>query len=280
MYIVGIGEIVWDLLPEGARLGGAPLNFACHARLLGAEAAVISAVGADKWGRDALEKARKAGVSDVCVQVNELPTGTVSVDTSDPENPRYTIVENVAWDAIACTSEALAAARAADVLCWGSLAQRSVKSRETILRLVSSAAPSCKKVFDINIRPPYVDSGLFEPSLKMADILKINEDELPFLAKRLGLEGEPVPALFHRFPNLELVIHTCGAAYSEIFSPEGSVSRLDTPKVKLVDPVGAGDSFTAAFITSYLQDGDIRAAHRKAVEVSAEVCTHPGALPC
>ena len=280
MKIVGIGELVWDLLPSGPQLGGAPVNFAFFAKGLGAEAYPVTAIGRDALGEEALGILRDAGLDTSLIQFNGFPTGTVKVSLDAAGIPSYDITRDTAWDNIACPQEALEIVRGADAVCWGSLAQRSPVSRTSILELVDAAPSSCKKVFDINLRQDYYSEGLLDESLRRADILKLNEDELPVLKGLFGLPAEDadaIGALIRRF-SLEMVIHTCGAVGSSVYTAEGPVSRLDTPKVEVADTVGAGDSFTAAFVTALLGGSPVAEAHALAVRISAYVCTRPGAI--
>ena len=276
MKIIGIGEIVWDMLPQGKQLGGAPLNFAHFAAQLGAEAYAVSAVGKDRLGDEALAAAAKTSVDLSYIQRRDLPTSRVLITLDAAGIPQYEIVENVAWDDLSCSEEALSLMSDASVVCWGSLAQRSPLSRESILRLIDAAPESCLRVFDINIRQHYYSREIIEGSLKRTDILKLNEDELPLVAQLLGLE-KPIENLFSRF-GLRYLVHTCGASHSEVYGPKGLLSRLETPKVEVVDTVGAGDSFTAAFVTSLLNGESVQEAHETAVRVSAFVCTCHGAI--
>ena len=278
--VIAIGEIVWDCLPSGKQLGGAPLNFAFFAKELGAEAYAVSAVGKDDLGDETLEVASATGVCLNHVQRNELPTSRVLVTLDDNGVPQYEIVEGVAWDAIECTDSSLELVKDAAVICWGSLAQRSEKSRESVLAMLAAAPESCVKVFDINIRQHYYSREVIESSLQYADILKLNEDELPLVAQMLGLGGsdkEIVSALISKY-SLTHLIYTHGADFSEVYAADGGYSHIPTPKVKVADTVGAGDSFTAVFVTSLLQGRTLGESHAKAVEVSAYVCTQNGAI--
>ena len=278
--IIGIGEIVWDMLPQGKQLGGAPVNFAFFAKELGGQAYAISAIGRDALGDETLECASKTGVDISLIQRNELPTSRVLVTLDEKGIPQYEIVEGVAWDAIECGTEELSLVSDADAICWGSLAQRSEASRKSILAMVDATPEECIKVFDINIRQHFYSREVVEESLERANILKLNEDELPLVAELLGVQGseaEVVGAIVARF-GLKYVVLTCGAAYSEVYDATGLVSHIATPKVEVADTVGAGDSFTATFVTLLLRGFSATEAHAKAVEVSAFVCTQHGAI--
>lgn len=279
--IIGIGEVVWDCLPEGRKLGGAPLNFAYFALQCGADAFAVSAVGNDALGSETLDATRKSGVDVSYIQVNDLPTSRVLVSVDGEGVPQYEILQGVAWDAIRCTDEELDLVKDASAVCWGSLAQRSAHSRESILAMVEAAPESCLKVFDINIRQHYYDKETIEGSLRLADVLKLNEDELPLVRSLFGMEdgsaAEHIAELVERF-SLRYVVYTCGSAFSEVYGKDGLLSRIDTPKVDVADTVGAGDSFTAVLISSLLNGRDIAEAHALAVRVAAFVCTKAGAI--
>lgn len=278
--ILGIGELVWDVFPSGKQLGGAPVNFAYFAKELGAEAYPVAALGSDELGDEAMEVVRPSGLKLDFIQRNSLPTSRVLVTTDEEGVPQYEIVENVAWDAMECTPEILDLASQADVICWGSLAQRSRKSRESILAMVDAAPENCLRVFDINLRQKFYSKEVIEESLKRADILKLNEDELPVVSEIFAVEGSEADQIAHiikRF-SLRSIIYTQGAVCSEVYDASGLVSRMDTPKVKVADTVGAGDSFTATYITAVLLGKSIAEAHALAVKVAAYVCTQNGAI--
>lgn len=278
---MGIGELVWDMLPGGRQLGGAPVNFAYWCGRLGAEGYPVSAVGGDDLGREAFDRLAGTGLDLGYVQRNALPTGRVNVTLSGNGIPEYDIVEGVAWDALEADARTLELAAQADAVCWGSLAQRSEASRRAIAAILGATRPECLKVFDINIRQHWYSREIVTDSLRQADVLKLNEDELPLVASLFGIRksgAETIAELIRAF-SLRYVIYTAGADYSEIHSAEGLLSRIPTPQVEVADTVGAGDSFTAAFITSLLQGDPVAACHRKAVETAAEVCTVHGAIP-
>jgi fructokinase len=278
--ILGIGELVWDVFPEGKQLGGAPVNFAFFAKELGAEAYPVAALGTDRLGDEAIQMLKPSGLSLDFIQRNSLDTSRVLVTTDENGVPQYEIVENVAWDAMECNTEVLALASEADVICWGSLAQRSEKSRESILAILDAAPETCLMVFDINIRQKFYTAEVIEESLKRADILKLNEDELPIVCELFGIEGtqaEQISQIIERY-DLKNVIFTQGAVCSEVYDADGLVSRMDTPKVEVADTVGAGDSFTATYVTSILLGRTPLQAHELAVKVAAFVCTQNGAI--
>lgn len=280
LKVIAVGEIVWDMLPAGKQLGGAPLNFAFFSKELGAEAYAVSAIGNDVLGDETLAVASATGVNLDYLQRNNLPTSRVLISLDNEGVPQYEIVENVAWDALECPQMILDLVKDASVMCWGSLAQRSVTSRQSVLAMLSAAPKECVKVFDINIRQHYYSREVIETSLGYADILKLNEDELPLVASILGLSGpehDIVNQLIEKYA-LKYLVYTHGADFSEVFSATGEYSHVPTPKVKVVDTVGAGDSFTAVFVTSILQGLSMAESHARAVEVSAYVCTQNGAI--
>lgn len=273
--ILGIGEIVWDCLPGGRKLGGAPVNFAYHAMQLGADSYPVSAVGSDPLGDETLETCKGYGLDTRFIQVNPHPTSRVLV-TLDPSGvPSYEIVENVAWDELDATPEAMALAARADAVCWGCLAQRSAKSRSAIEKLLSAVPAGGMKVFDINLRQHYYSKAIIETSLEQATVLKLNEDELPVVLALLG--ASDILELMSRY-HLSFLVFTCGAAFSEVYGPQGLLSHIETPRVEVADTVGAGDCFTAAFVASILNGETPVAAHEKAVKLSAWLCTLHGAI--
>ncbi len=278
--VLAVGEVVWDVFPTGKRLGGAPVNFAYFAQALGAFGLPVTAIGTDELGDETLEALKLTGLDLSLLQRNGLPTSRVLVTTDAAGVPQYEIVEDVAWDAITCDERILTAFHDADVVCWGSLAQRSATSRESILRLLDAAPAGCLKVFDINLRQSFYSREVVEASLLRADILKLNEDELPVVASLFGISGD-VPAvissLLERFA-LREIIFTEGAVQSSVYDASGLVSLISTPKVEVIDTVGAGDSFTATYIMGRLSGLGVAAAHSKAVAVSAWTCTQSGAI--
>ena len=278
--IVGIGELLWDVLPAGRRLGGAPVNFAFYAQEQGAEACIVSAVGQDASGDELLGGIAALGLGVRAVQRNAHPTSTVEVTLDAAGVPAYRIREQVAWDYIERTAEADAAVAGAAVVCWGSLAQRNAVSRRTILALVDAAPVGCLRLFDINLRLNYYDERIVRDSLERADILKLNEDELPVVARFFGLEGAAervVVQLVERF-SLRYVVFTEGGRGSRVTAADGRTSYLATPRVEVADTVGAGDAFTATFAASLMQGLPMEECHRRAVAVAAFVCTRHGAI--
>ena len=281
--IVAVGEVLWDLLPEGPQLGGAPANFAYHCRSLGADARTVTRVGADDRGRDVFDRFRQLDLPTGTVQVDpSLPTGTVEV-TLDDGQPHYTIREGVAWDAIAADEAALALVRSADAVCFGSLAQRSAASRRSIRALVAAAQPGAFRVFDVNLRAPFVDRDVIAESLALANVLKLNEHELPELAGMFGLataEARPAMVGLAKAFGLSLVALTRGGDGSLLMAADGVWDEhpgFDPDTI--ADTIGAGDSFTAALVVGLLAGRPLGEINRHANEVAAFLCSRAGATP-
>jgi len=278
--VVGIGEILWDVFPEGKVLGGAPANFAYHATQLGLEGYAISAIGKDDLGEEVLEVLKGKPLQYMLEETN-YPTGTVKVTLNGNGIPEYEICENVAWDNIPLTAGMKELAKQADAVCFGSLAQRHQVSRSTIQAFVGLVDTNALKIFDINLRQSFFNKAIIVDSLQMANVLKINEEELVRVAELLDITDVGERLVCQRLMDnydLKIVVLTRGENGSFVFSKDGS-SFLDTPKVKVADTVGAGDSFTGAFVAGLLNGDDIAKAHKRAVEVSAYVCTQKGAMP-
>ncbi len=276
--IVGIGELLWDMLPSGKRAGGAPINFIYHATQLGANGYAISAVGNDQLGIEIIQELDKSHIKYLLSTVN-FPTGTVPVSLNKGI-PTYTIVENVAWDHIPLLPEALKIIKNADAVCYGTLALRHPDSRATILTLLSESNPNSIRFFDINLRGKYYSKKLIEQLLQFATIFKFNDDEIKIIKKMFNLKGtddEVCLALLKKY-HLTHLIFTAGEKYSVIYTPTEK-SFMETPHVQTVDTVGAGDAFSGAFVYSILSGKSLREAHKTAVDVSAFVCTKAGAWP-
>lgn len=273
---------MWDILPEGKKIGGAPANFAYHVSQFGLKSRVVSAVGDDKLGNEILENFKEKGLN-VLIEKPAYPTGVVQVQLDNEGIPCYDIKENVAWDNIPFTPEMEKLAQRTCAVCFGSLAQRNVVSRETIHAFLR-AMPDGKgryKIFDINLRQGFYTKEILKDSMKQCNILKINDEELVTVSRLFGYPGIDLQdkcwILIAKY-NLEMLILTCGVNGSYVFTP-GNVSFVQTPKVEVADTVGAGDSFTAAFIAALLKGKSVVEAHQLAVSVSAYVCTQNGAMP-
>jgi fructokinase len=278
--IAGIGELLWDCLPSGKQLGGAPCNFAYHAMQAGCESFVISAIGNDESGAEIKKVVKKLNLSTQYIQENEYPTSTVTVALDENGHPDYTIHENVAWDHIRWDNKMQELAAKMDAVCFGSLAQRNRESQESIQSFISSLKRDCLKVFDINLRQNYYTNKTILDSIMMSDVLKLNDDELPVLANHFVLEGSAenqLEKLIELF-NLKYIIYTMGSKGS-IIKSETETSYTEVPNINVADTVGAGDAFTAIFIAGILQGIPLKEVHKKATEIAAFVCTQQGATP-
>jgi fructokinase len=281
-YVVGLGEVLWDVLPEGKKLGGAPANFAYHAgQFLGMDNTVaVSALGEDKLADETIDALKEHGLNDLLPRV-PYPTGTVQVQLDEQGIPTYDIKENVAWDNIPFDDDIAAIARNCRAVCFGSLAQRNVISRTTIQKFLDATPADCLKIFDINLRQQFYTKEVIVESLKRCNILKINDEELTLIGRMFGYPGLDIEnkcwLILGKY-NLDMLVLTCGTNGSLVFKP-GQKSFLDTPKVTVADTVGAGDSFTGSFVASILLGKSVPQAHRTAVQVSAYVCTQNGAMP-
>lgn len=276
--IVGIGEILWDMLPSGKALGGAPANFAYHAMRLGEEGWAVSAVGDDALGREILDIVASKKLNSL-IALSDKPTGTVEVELDARGVPTYNIMEDVAWDNIPYTPEMEELAKKADAVCFGSLVQR-MSSRDSVLRFVRAMRPEALKVFDINLRQHYYDREILEESLKLADILKINDEEIRIVAGMLGLGDDDAAACRSLIADygLKLVILTRGAQGSEVVTADEVIPQA-VGHVDVIDTVGAGDAFTAAFVVAYLRGDPLADAQRLATETASYVCSRKGAMP-
>jgi fructokinase len=281
-YVVGLGEVLWDVLPEGKKLGGAPANFAYHAgQFLGMNNTIaVSALGEDKLADETIEALREHGLNDLLPRV-PYPTGTVQVQLDEQGIPTYDIKENVAWDNIPFDDDIAEIARNCRAVCFGSLAQRNVVSRETIQKFLDATPPDCLKIFDINLRQQFYTQEILRESFQRCNILKINDEELVLIGRMFGYPGLDIEnkcwLILGKY-NLDMLVLTCGTNGSYVFT-SGHVSFQETPKVKVADTVGAGDSFTGSFVGSILNGKSVPEAHRTAVQVSAYVCTQNGAMP-
>lgn len=279
-YCVGLGEILFDVFPTGAKLGGAPANFAYHAGQHGLHSVAVSAVGNDVLGDEALRQLAEKKLKYVMPKV-DYPTGTVQITLDSEGVPTYDIKKGVAWDNIPFTDEIKEIAANTGAVCWGSLAQRSEVSRKTIYEFLAHTPEDCLKVFDINLRQNFYTKEVICDSLKRCNVLKINDEELIVIGRLFGYPGLDIEnkcwLILGKY-NLDMLVLTCGVNGSYVFTP-GKVSFQETPKVEVADTVGAGDSFTGTFCASILKGKSVEDAHKLAVEVSAYVCTQHGAMP-
>ena len=281
LNVIGLGEVLWDVLPEGKKLGDAPCNFVYHCLQQGARGTVLSAVGNDHNGKEILELLNSKGLSEDLIQVNDHPTGIVDVSLNDRGIPEYTIHENVAWDFISYHEDIQQKVFEADIICFGTLAQRNNVFRITLEKILKTCKPGTLLVYDINLRQHYYNHAIIQNSLQLCNVLKMNKEELLIVCEILEIteEGDDkkVLHLMKRF-NLKLVALTKGINGSLLVTTSDR-SHLPTPQVKVKDTVGAGDAFTAAMIVGFANGNGLRKIHQKAVEISAFVCTREGAMP-
>lgn len=287
--VVGLGEALWDVLPEGKKLGGAPANFAYHAAQFGLDGIAVSALGNDALGDETIKAFEEKRLNYLMPRV-DYPTGTVQVTLDGAGIPTYDIKENVAWDNIPFTDEMRSVAQRCSAVCFGSLAQRNVVSRQTIYAFLEATPADCLRIFDINLRQSFYTKEVIEQSLRRCNILKINDEELVQVARIFGrLPQDAIDNLtvqqqgtvcdyLLRENRLDMLVLTCGVNGSYIYTP-GNVSFQPTPKVSVADTVGAGDSFTGSFCAAILHGRTVAEAHKTAVKVSAYVCTQNGAMP-
>lgn len=280
--VVGMGEALWDVLPDGKKIGGAPANFAYHVGQFGLNSCAVSAIGNDPLGHELEQNFREKKLN-YNLAVVPYATGTVQVQLDDDGVPQYEIKENVAWDNIPFDDALRELAASTRAVCFGSLAQRNVVTRQTLNKFLD-AMPKQEDtliVFDVNLRQNFYDKDILTNSMERCNVLKINDEELVTVSRMFGYPGIDLQdkcwILLGKF-NLKMLILTCGINGSYVFTP-GNVSFQPTPKVEVADTVGAGDSFTAAFVASILKGASVSDAHKKAVAVSAYVCTQPGAMP-
>lgn len=281
-FVVGLGEVLWDVLPEGKKLGGAPANFAYHAgQFLGMDNTIaISALGDDPLAEETIEALKEHELSYLLPRV-PYPTGTVQVTLDGQGIPSYEIKENVAWDNIPFNDDIADIARNCRAVCFGSLAQRNSVSRTTIQQFLDATPADCLRIFDINFRQHFYTKKIIQDSIHRCNILKINDEELELVGQMFGypdLDFENKCWLILGKYNLDILVLTCGTNGSYVFTP-GNISFLPTPKVQVADTVGAGDSFTGSFVASILEGKNVAEAHHIAVQVSAYVCTQNGAMP-
>ncbi len=279
--IVGMGEALWDVLPEGKKIGGAPANFAYNVSQFGLPSCVVSAVGDDPLGHEIIENFTEKELNLLIAEV-PYPTGVVNVEIDAAGVPQYDIKENVAWDNIPYTEELRDVARRTRAVCFGSLAQRNIVSRETVNAFLDDMPKDdgTLVVFDVNLRQSFYTPEILCNSMKRCNILKINDEELVTVSRMFGYPGIDLQdkcwILLGKY-NLKMLILTCGINGSYVFTP-GNVSFQPTPKVDVADTVGAGDSFTAAFIAGIIKGISVTEAHSLAVRTSAYVCTCQGAM--
>jgi fructokinase len=279
--IIAVGEILWDLLPAGRQPGGASANFAYHAQALGAEALLVTRLGDDSLGAELLAHLKKVGLNTEGVEVDlSAPTGTVSVSLDSGGKPNFIIHEHVAWDCIEPGAGVLERVARADAVCFGTLAQRCARSRMSVQAILRAAPRGALRVFDINLRQHFWSQDMILESLELADVLKLNDDELPVVAGVLGLvgdESEQVWELARRF-DLKAVALTRGADGSSLWIGGRMLSRA-AGRVRVADTVGAGDSYTAALVLGLLAGKAPERILEEAHRIAEYVCARPGAMP-
>lgn len=280
--IAGLGEILWDLLPDGRRLGGAPANTAWHARCLGADAAVASRVGDDDDGRDVLRRLEDSGIDRSAVGVDpDRPTGTVTVELDDSGTPAYVIHEDVAWDHIEFDDDDLALAGSLDAVCFGTLARRAPDSRSGIAAFLDAVPAGALRLCDVNLRQDFYDASILDACLRDAGVCKLNDEELPIVAASLGVDAsgaEAEEALVERY-DLRALAVTRGGRGSRIRRGDETSDLPGTVPERMVDSVGAGDAFAAALTVGLLAGRDLARIHEAADRLAAFVCSQPGATP-
>ncbi|HYO99902.1 MAG TPA: carbohydrate kinase [Pyrinomonadaceae bacterium] len=281
-FTVGLGELIWDFLPGGKQLGGAPTNFAYVSRLLGNESIIASRIGHDDLGSEALARLAALGVSTDYLQVDrEHPTGTVRVRLDREGEASFAVNENSAWDYLEWTERWAELSRKADVVCFGTLGQRREQSRRTIIRFLEATRPAALRVFDVNLRHTFFNAGMLERSLELANIVKLNQPELSTLGAMLGLSAETEERMARRLLDqfkLELVAITRGARGSLLVSGE-AVSDHPGVRVQVKDTIGAGDAFIAALTHYYLRRTPLPVVGEAANRMGAWVATQAGATP-
>lgn len=282
--IVGLGEVLWDVFPDGPRFGGAPANFACLASQLAtgdAEVHVVSSVGRDELGPPAIVSLKEHGVRTAFVAVNERQTSRVDVTLDAAGVASYVFAEKVAWDDLEWSPALGELAAQTQAVCFGTLAQRTELSSATIQRFVNATPRDALRVFDINLRTPYWSEKVIRESLELANVLKLNDTELLILSAMMSLTGSPAEQLAqlnNRF-SLQLTALTRGAEGSLLVAASGEVSEQPAEPTQIADTVGAGDAFTAAMVIGLIRQMPLAEIHHWASRVAAFVCSQPGATP-
>lgn len=295
--ILAFGEVLWDLLPSGKQIGGAPGNFAYHARVLGNDAFIVSSVGDDTLGEEVFSTFQPRGVPTDFLRIDpDRPTGTVEVELTADGQPSYRIVENVAWDKIVPNRAVLDFAQCADAVCFGSLACRSAENRAALDEILALVPKEALVVFDLNLRKPFYSAELVERLLSSCNVFKLNDDELAVLAELRGVkfaektffdpDGQTLAPEKRRFVerfmrefHLEFCILTCGSRGSFLFDHAGNESFAPATPVEVVSTVGAGDAFTAICVSGFLAGKPLDAINKRASRYAAFVCTGPGGMP-
>jgi len=281
--VVGLGEALWDIFPDSARFGGAPTNMACILSGIAkhdVSVKMISAVGKDTLGNDAIEALVKHNVDTSFIQVNAFPTGTVHINLDELHQATYTFAENSAWDHLVWDDQLQNIAKSTQAVCFGSLAQRNETTRTTIVNFLKAMPEDAIKVFDINLRPPFYTKDIILNSLNLANVLKLNEEELPYIAKLIGISGTDnnlLKEIQNRF-ELTSIVFTKGEAGSILIHRDELIEVPVIP-TSVIDTVGAGDSFTAACIFGLLRNEKLADIAKFAANISSYVCSQRGATP-
>jgi fructokinase len=281
--VVGLGEMLWDMLPAGKELGGAPANFAYMTGLLGDRALVASRIGKDRLGNAAARRLSRLGLPTSYLQVDAVrPTGTVNVTVGPQGQPQFEIKEKVAWDYFEWTESWQALAAEADAVCFGSLAQRSAQSRVTILAFLEALRPATLRIFDVNLRQSFFTREVLSESASRADIMKLNEEELPRVMEILGGASARDPQTSARWLiknyRLKMVCVTSGGKGSLLVTPDAIDSHPGCP-VTVADTVGSGDAFTAALVHKYLRHAPLGTLNEAANRLGSWVASQVGATP-
>ncbi|MDB4475820.1 carbohydrate kinase [Pirellulales bacterium] len=282
--ILSLGEVLWDLFPDGERFGGAPANFACHAAIQGADVTMLSAVGDDQNGHDAIGILSAYGVDVSLMQIiPDAPTGTVGVALDNNGKPTFVIHQGSAWDQLVWNDAMASRITTADAVSFGTLGQRDTVSRTTIRRtLRAAAAKGIPCILDINLRPPFFDAEMIRDSVQLASILKLSDDELVEVCSACSIsetsrQDVMLQGLFE-FGNLDIVVLTRGKDGAVLVTPDDTVTQNGI-SVNVIDTVGAGDSFTAAFLIGELRGESRKQNLRRSCEIAAATCAHSGAVP-
>lgn len=276
--VVGIGELLWDILPNGKELGGAPANFVYHTSYFGANSFLISAIGSDDYGKEIILALKKRSTK-YSINTVKYPTGIVSVKLKKGI-PTYEIYKNVAWDFIRLKKESIPVLKKADAICFGTLSQRSETSLKAIQEAINLVPQTALKVYDVNLRALYYTKEIIENTLKWSNVLKLNDEELIVLTKMFDLTGDQEKSckqILNKF-NLKLLALTNGSKGSVLFT-NNEISKCSVPKIKVVDTIGAGDSFTAALVMGILNKNSLKKIHQAAVNHAAKICSSKGATP-
>src|SRR5580765_480349 len=280
--VVGLGEILWDMLPNGKQLGGAPANFAYISTLLGDDGIVASRVGRDSLGNEALRQLAALGVTTEFVERDTIhPTGTVQVEVDHAGQPKFEIAEGVAWDFLEWTPPWQELAEQVDAICFGSLAQRALASRAAIRQFLGAARKEAVRVFDVNLRQAFFSQEVLAESMKVADIVKLNHEELPRIMQLFGLEHRDEIAsadALMEFHHLKLICVTRGCRGSLLISQQ-ELNEHPCYRIQVADAIGAGDSFTAGLVHEYIRDSSLPQMNATANRVGAWVASQVGAMP-